>query len=84
MKKTPKNQTSEVLNLLLSNKQTTLDLMANGISCPSARIANLRAMGINVVCEVNQVINKFGRLVKYGTFFISNKTFANKVYTRIN
>lgn len=81
---TPKNQTSEVLNLLLKSKQTSLNLISNGILNPGARIANLRAMGVNIICNYYQTINKFGRLVKFGEFSILNKKDSRKIYTRIN
>ena len=81
---TPKNQTSEVLNLLLTEKQTSLALISNGILNPGARIANLRAMGVNILCSYFSTVNKFGRAVKYGEFSILNKKDSRKIYTQIN
>lgn len=81
---TPKNQTSEVLNLLLTEKQTSLALISNGILNPGARIANLRAMGVNILCSYFSTTNKFGRAVKYGEFSILNKKDSRKIYTQIN
>lgn len=81
---TPTNQTSEVLNLLLTEKQTTLNFMLHGILNPGARIKNLREMGVNIVCEFINHTNKFGRSIRYGQFFITNKSDSRKIYKKIN
>lgn len=81
---TPRNQTLEVLNLLLTNKQTSLSLISNNIINPNARIANLRAMGVNILCSYLYTTNKFGRAIKYGEFSILNKRDSRKIYTQFN
>ena len=64
---TPTNQNAEVLNLLLTEKSTTsLKLVMQGILNPSARITNLRAMGVNIICSFIKHTNKFGRTIQYG------------------
>jgi len=81
----PTNQNAEVLNLLLTEKTTTsLNLVMNGILNPTARITNLRAMGINIICNLIKHTNKFGRTIHYGEFSILNKKDARKIYTQIN
>lgn len=81
---TPTNQNAEVLNLLLTDRQTSLNLISNGILNPGARIANLRAMGVNILCSYFSTVNKFGRAVKYGEFSVLNKKDSRKIYKEIN
>lgn len=82
---TPTNQNAEVLNLLLTEKrQTSLNLVMNGILNPTARITNLRKMGVNIICDLIKQTNKFGRTIHYGEFSILNKKDARKIYTQIN
>jgi hypothetical protein len=82
---TPTNQNAEVLNLLLTEKrQTSLNLVMNGILNPTARITNLRKMGVNIICDFIKHTNKFGRTIKYGEFYVLNKREARKIYTEIN
>jgi hypothetical protein len=80
----PTNQNAEVLNLLLTEKQTSLNLVMNGILNPTARITNLRAMGVNVLCEFISHTNKFGRAIRYGQFSVLNKKDSRKIYKEIN
>ena len=80
----PTNQNAEVLNLLLTEKQTSLNLVMNGILNPTARITNLRAMGVNIFCEFISHTNKFGRSIRYGRFSVLNKKDSRKIYKEIN
>lgn len=82
--KQPTNQTSEVLYLLLQGKQTTFDLVKNGILNPSARISNLRAKGVDILCHKIDHVNKFSRKINYGMFTILNRKDARLIYTKIN
>jgi len=82
--KAPKNQVTEVLYLLLNGKKTTFDFKENGILNSNARIANLRAMGVNIFCDDIKHTNKFGRTNTYGLFSVLNKKDARKIYTQIN
>jgi hypothetical protein len=63
---------------------TTLDLVKNGILNPSARISNLRAQGINILCEKIDHVNKFSRKINYGMFTIINRKDARLIYSKIN
>jgi hypothetical protein len=82
--KQPTNQLSEVLYLLIEGKKTTLDLVKFGILNPSARISNLRAKGVNILCEKVNHVNKFSRKINYGLFILLNKKDARLIYTKIN
>lgn len=83
----PKNQNAEVLYELLNNSFIDRrQMMADtGILNLTARIANLRnRFGLNIKCESRQVINKHGRTVTYGRWFIPTLDLphARKVYER--
>jgi hypothetical protein len=82
--KAPKNQVTEVLYMLLNGKKTTSDFKEIGILNSNARIANLREMGVNIICDDIKHTNKFGRSNTYGLFSILNKREARKIYTEIN
>lgn len=82
--KAPKNQVTEVLYMLLNGKKTTSDFKEIGILNSNARIANLRAMGVNIICDDIKHTNKFGRSNTYGLFSILNKRDSRKIYTQIN
>jgi hypothetical protein len=82
--KAPKNQVTEVLYMLLNGKKTTSDFKEIGILNSNARIANLREMGVNIICDDIKHTNKFGRNNTYGLFSILNKRDARKIYTQIN
>jgi hypothetical protein len=84
----PKNQTAEVLYLLLTNKSISVKSAMNdiGIINLSARISDLRIKN-NLIIECIKVNtkNKFGRPILYGTWSLkTNKKNANKVYNTIN
>jgi hypothetical protein len=84
----PKNQTAEVLYLLLTQKSITVKSAMNdiGILNLSARISNLR-LKHNLVIECRKTIttNKFGRSITYGNFFlVTKKSISTKVYNQVN
>ena len=82
--KAPKSQIAEVLYLLLNGKKSTSDFKDKNILNPTARITNLRAMGVNIFCDDIQDTNKFGRTITFGLFSILNKREAIKIYNKIN
>lgn len=80
--KAPKNQNAELLSLLLTEKQTSLNIVMNGILNPTARITHLRKMGVNVICNLIKHTNKFGRVIRYGEFSVLNKRESRIIYTK--
>ncbi len=82
--KKPINQKMEVLNLLLTNEQTSLDIIRVGVINPSSKISQLRQLGVNIICENQKHKNKFGRNISYGKFKILNKRESTKIYNSLN
>lgn len=84
----PKNQTAEVLYLLLTQKSITVKSAMNdiGILNLSARISDLRLKhNLIIECRKINTKNKFGRSITYGTWTLSTKkTIASKVYNIVN
>ena len=84
----PKNQTAEVLYLLLTQKSITVKSAMNdiGVLNLSARISNLRLKhNLLIECRKTITTNKFGRSITYGRFFlVTKKSIANKVYINVN
>jgi hypothetical protein len=80
----PKTQIAEVLHLLLSQDMTSLDIIMNGVLNPTAKISQLRAKGVNILCNDVKHKNKFGRQMTYGRFTILNRREAAKIYNQIN
>jgi hypothetical protein len=80
----PKNQLAEVLYVLLHAPQTSLDIIQNGVLSPTSKISQLRARGVQVLCDNINTRNKFGRKISYGVFSILNKDESIEVYNQIN
>lgn len=83
----PKNQNAEVLYLLIKRIWITrLTVITDlGILNVTARIANLRIKyGIDVKCKKISTINKHGREIKYGAWFVENKENLIEQYNKIN
>jgi hypothetical protein len=80
----PTSQSSEVLYLLLEGKKTTMDFFKNGIMNPTARISDLRSLGVQIICDKVDHVNKFGRKINYGQFTILNTTESLEIYKKIN
>lgn len=83
----PLNQTAEVLyELINKNSASRIELMEmTGCLNITAVISRLRLNHeILVNCDFRNVINKFGRPVKYGIYTIKNKSFAIEKYKEIN
>ena len=81
----PKNQTQELLYMLLNSKNLTRKeiLLQSGILNPTARIANLRRKGVVVGCENIKVKNKFDRTVAFGSWSLTNKEEAKDIYREL-
>lgn len=82
--KQPKTQLAEVLYLLLQNDLTSLDIIMHGVLNPTAKISQLRAKGVNVLCNGVKHKNKFGRQIAYGRFTVLNRREAAKIYNQLN
>lgn len=87
----PKNQTAEVLYLLINNNCINRQsiMFDTGILNVTARIANLRNIHqIAIDCKRFETTNKFGRMVSYGQWSISKKPndlkLIEKKYNKIN
>lgn len=68
----PTNQTAEVLYALLTRRRIDRRqmLLETGILNVTARIANLRKLGIDIRCYNRSVRNKHGRTVTFGAWAI--------------
>ena len=80
----PRNQLAEVLYVLLHQPQTSLEIIQNGVLNPTSKISQLRAKGVQILCDNMNVRNKFGRKISYGVFSILNKEESKEVYNQIN
>lgn len=83
----PKTQLTELLYLLIKRyKISRLELLRDtGMLNPTARIADLRNKhNLDVSCNSINVANKFGRKVKYGEWYVSDKEKAINLYLKIN
>lgn len=84
----PKTQTAEVLyEFLHSDSLTRSDFFkSTHILNVTARIADLRKLGLNIICEHKNVQNKFGRKVSFGAWSLAkeDKEKAVKIYRTIN
>ena len=84
----PKNQTAEVLYLLLTQKSINrlTALKDVGVLNLTARISNLRInYDLLVNCNKIETSNKFGRAIKYGEWSLkTSKSKALIVYDKIN
>lgn len=81
----PTNQRSEVLFYLLRVSKVTTRLLFSdlGILNPTARISNLRAMGLVIECDGVKFVNKFGRPGKYGIYSLKNAKKGISVYKEL-
>lgn len=78
----PSNQKEELLYMLLNSKTLSRRqiLIQSGILNPTARIADLRNLGVIIDCDNIKVKNKFNRSVTYGAWSISNKKKSEELY----
>ena len=83
----PMNQTAEVLyELICSNSISVRYMIKNtGILNLSARISDLRKLGLDIPCNYKSTHNKFGRKIQYGTWSLnSDREKSLKIYKEIN
>lgn len=81
----PKSQNQEVLYCLIkkqviSRKQMMAD---TGILNLTARISDLRDLGLKIKCIDREVTNKFGRKTKYGLWRLEDKEKAKELYHKL-
>jgi hypothetical protein len=83
----PNNQTCEVLYELLTNAFITRMQIFDqtGILNVTARIANLRNdHGLKILCNQAKAVNKHGRKITYGMWYVEDKQIARELYEKIN
>ena len=79
----PKTQEQAVLRLLIDNNfMTPLKFVRSGIISYGQRIGDLRKM-ITVKCEEVKFKNKFGHVAYHGKWSLTNKTEAEKLYSKL-
>jgi hypothetical protein len=81
--KKPINQKTEVLYSLLQREQTTMSIVKLGVCNPTSTITHLRRAGVNILCDNQPHKNKFGRVIKFGTFSVLNRREATKIYNNL-
>ena len=70
----PNSQNAEILAELQSGKTlTAYQMHMMGIQCPSTRVLELRRMGWPIVCIMEENINKRGKKVQRGRYFLAAK-----------
>jgi len=81
----PTSQTQEVLHELITRKTVSRAQFFKfcGILNVTARIADLRKLGLEIRCEEIPVPNKFKRVVKYGNWSLANIETATELYLRM-
>ena len=83
----PLNQTAEVLYELLTNATISRKsiFLETGILNLTARITDLRKLGLDLHCGYIKTTNKYGREVEFGTWSIlAEEKKALEIYKRIN
>lgn len=83
----PKNQTAEVLYMLLKEDFITFkySFEMSGMINLSARISNLRLdHELEIPCVQIKTTNKFGRPIRCGSWSLTNKEIGLEVYNKIN
>lgn len=81
----PKTQIAETLHLLITRTMmTTLAFEGNGILNPTAKMSELRKLGVEIDCEMRPKVNRFGRKTKFGTFRLRDEEEAINIYNKIN
>lgn len=83
----PKNQTAEVLYMLLKEDFITFKFSfeMSGMINLSARISNLRLdHELDIPCLQIKTRNKFGRPIRYGSWKLEDKEKGLEVYNKIN
>ena len=82
--KKPKTQEQLCLYLLLKNKvMTPLKFIENGLISYHQRIGDLRSKDINVLMKKVSFENQFGNKSEHGTWYLSNKIKAQKLYKEL-
>lgn len=84
--KKPTSQTLEVLYLLIKyNYLTRADFInqASVLNAP-ARVHNLRKLGCDIEIQMITTTNKFGREVKYGIYYLNDKSKAIELYNKLS
>jgi hypothetical protein len=82
----PKNQVMEVLYYLIHhNGATTRDIQRDCyVLNVTAKISELRKIGVQIVCDELKAKNKFGREITFGTFKILNLADSKNIYKHKN
>lgn len=83
--KKPTSQIQEVLYLLITEGNLTRKEFVNtGVLNHTARLARLRNYyNLDIPCKKINVINKFGREVEYGKWYVYDKAAAISVYKQL-
>lgn len=78
----PKNQVMEVLNYLINKGiATTRDIQRDCyVLNVTAKISELRKLGVQIICDEIKGKNKFGREITFGSFKILNLAESTKIY----
>lgn len=81
----PESQMQEVLyeliNRLYIDRRTMM--LSCGVWNLTARISNLRDKGLNIISNKIQVVNKFGREIKFVQYSLEEKKEASKIYLKM-
>ncbi len=83
----PTSQIAEALYTLLNNKTVTRKqflMKADILNAPES-VRQLRSLhGVSITCKSVATKNKFGRIVNFGSYSLSNMSAAMKTYKKIN
>jgi hypothetical protein len=82
----PKNQVMEVLYYLIHHHgATTRDIQRDCyVLNVTAKISEVRKLGVQVLCDERKAKNKFGREITFGSFKILNLAESKKIYIQKN
>jgi hypothetical protein len=83
----PTSQIAEALYTLLTNKSVSRKqflLKADILNAPESVRQLKNNHGVGIVCKSVPTKNKFGRMVSYGTYSLTNVSAATKVYKKLN
>lgn len=82
----PKTQVMEVLYYLIHHdKATTRDIQRDCyVLNVTAKISELRKLGVQILCDEVKAKNKFGREITFGTFKILNLADSKNIYKTKN
>lgn len=83
----PTSQIAEALYTLLTNKSVSRKqflLKADILNAPESVRQLKNNHGVGIVCKSVPTKNKFGRMVSYGTYSLTNVNAATKAYKKLN